>query len=122
MFGLVEYRHSITADAREEAESWASPKRAELNLARLVDELRELPAVRLYAEIPTGDEVESAEAKRLESATREKDLETLRTLCRSTGRTPAGLDVRVLAAWRVFDLTGAVADGEQLANLAIFHS
>lgn len=111
--GLFEYRHAITADARDVAQSWT--KKSATFYDRIISATETLPTVKLYPEIPADSARESPDAAKLDS----KDVNILRSLLGSTGKTASGLPVRLLAAWRIFDLTPDKSDATVLAQLAI---
>ncbi|MGI9242912.1 MAG: sensor histidine kinase, partial [Verrucomicrobiales bacterium] len=117
VFGLVEYRHAITAEAREVATRWT--EQSEPLFAHLEAAVEALPQTILYDDLPQAAGAASPAVDRLEKATAAGDAVALRGLVDSPGRTASGLPVRVLAAWRLLDLGGGISDAERLAGLAI---
>ena len=116
--GLVEYRHAVTAEARETAEQWT--RKVDEMVDALVAEAQASRTVVPYRVVPIeGAGGDRAEAEALARATAGKDMQALRTLLNSRGTTASGLPVRVLAAWRLLELSGTQADADRLAELAI---
>ena len=115
--GLIEYRHSITAEARETAQEWIG--KSEEIYAELVAYTEASKPVILYGDIPVKTDDANEDASLLETATAAGDVDTLRELIDSRDVTDAGLPVRVLAAWKLFEITKDPEDGERLAQLAI---
>jgi len=95
IFGLVEYRHSVTAEARSVAEEWTS--RAPLYLQILTEQLEQSSPVQLYDELPLTD------------ATR-------------SGFTETGIPTAVLRAWNAWKKSGSRVDAERAATLAIYEA
>ena len=118
MLGLVEYRHAITANAREEMERQVTREWMDRLLEGIGAAARESPVVRLYPELPEVSDAPSSAEARLQAATETRDIEAMRRLARSDEHTMAGLPVSVLAAWRLFRLTEDRSDAEHLAALA----
>ncbi len=92
VFGLVEYRHSVTAEARTAAEEWTG--RAPRYLQTLKQELEKSRPVQLYEELPV-----------VESTT--------------VGLTETGIPKVVLKAWETWRSSGSYEDVERVAALAI---
>ncbi|MFT6243137.1 MAG: signal transduction histidine kinase [Akkermansiaceae bacterium] len=92
VFGLVEYRHSVTAEARSVAEEWAG--RAPRYLQILTEELGQSRPVQLYDELPATAAVKS-------------------------GLTDTGIPVEVLEAWEAWKVSGTRDDADRAAALAI---
>jgi len=93
--GLVEYRHSVTAEARSVAEEWTG--RAPRYLQTLSRELELSKVVRFYEELPA-------------TATVDSEL------------TDTGIPVEVLEAWDHWKQSGSRDDAEGLATLAIYEA
>lgn len=92
VFGLVEYRHSVTAEARVEAEEWAG--RAPRYLRIFTEQLEQSRPVQLYDELPT-------------------------TAATGSGYTETGIPTEVLEAWNAWKGSGTRDDAERAATLAI---
>jgi signal transduction histidine kinase len=116
-FGLVEYRHAITAQARDQAKEWV--QLADPFNAQLVARLEASPEVKQFQEIPVDGDGESTDAQELDQATASGDAAALNALVGSSRITDSGLPVSVLAAWRLFEMNNDHAAAERLAQLAI---
>ena len=92
VFGLIEYRHSVTADARSVAEEWT--RRAPRYHQTLSEELERSRIVHLYAELPAT------------KATSQKVTET-------------GIPLEVLESWEALKASGTRDDADRVAALAI---
>jgi signal transduction histidine kinase len=94
-FGLIEYRHSVTAEARAVAEEWIG--RAPRYLQIFTDELEESRSVQLYEELPA-------------------------TAATRPGFTKTGTPKVVLKAWDTWKESGTPEGAEKVARLAIHDS
>ena len=92
-FGLVEYRHSVTAEARSLAEEWSGRGPGYLKVFN--EELEERRPIQLYEELPV-------------------------TVSMTEGVTETGVPTVVLDAWEVSKKSGTRADAERAAVLAIY--
>ena len=91
-FGLIEYRHSVTAEARAVAEEWVG--RAASYLQTFTAGLEESESVRLYEEFPA-------------------------TAATRLGSTETGIPKVVLKAWDAWRESGTLEDAEKVVRLAI---
>jgi two-component system phosphate regulon sensor histidine kinase PhoR len=94
-FGLIEYRHSVTAEARSVAEEWAD--RAPRYRQAFAQKLAQARPVQLYPEFPA-------------------------TTSTGPDRTETGLPQTVLDAWEDWKKSGTREDAERVAQLAIHES
>lgn len=92
VFGLIEYRHSVTAEARSVAEEWTG--RAPRYFEVLTEQLESREAILLYDELPAIDKA-------------------------TPQFTETGIPVSIIKAWEAWKVSGSHDDADRVARLAI---